>query len=112
MLTENKESEGSYIDRRNENIFNRQEEKKGLSTLFIVVLLGFTSVISGYISTLHTATYLYDYVDIISYEGAKYIKLKDVNNLLYYYKRLTTLLLLKYQFYSTETKETLLPLCL
>lgn len=66
MLTENKESEGSYIDRRNENIFNRQEEKKGLSTFFIVVLLGFTSVISGYISTLHTATYLYDYVDIIS----------------------------------------------
>lgn len=66
MLTENKESEGSYTIRRNENIFNGQEEKQGLSTLFIVVLLGFTSVISGYISTLHTATYLYDYVDIFS----------------------------------------------
>lgn len=66
MLTENKESKGSYTDRRNESIFNREEEKQGLSTLFIVVLLGFTSIISGYISTLHTATYLYDYVDVIS----------------------------------------------
>ena len=33
---------------------------------FIVALLAFTSVISGYISTLQTATYLYDYVDMIS----------------------------------------------
>ena len=34
--------------------------------MFIVTLLGFTSLISGYISTLHTATYLYDYVDVFS----------------------------------------------
>lgn len=66
QTSENKESEGSYSVRRNESIFNGTEEKQGLSTLFIVVLLGFTSIISGYISTLHTATYLYDYVDIIS----------------------------------------------
>ena len=66
MLTENKESERSYSVRRNESIFDGKEEKQGLSTLFIVVLLGFTSIISGYISTLHTATYLYDYVDIFS----------------------------------------------
>ena len=33
---------------------------------FIVALLAFTSLISGYISTLQTATYLYDYVDMIS----------------------------------------------
>ena len=33
---------------------------------FIIVLLAFTSLISGYISTLQTATYLYDYVDMIS----------------------------------------------
>ena len=33
---------------------------------FIIALLAFTSVISGYISTLQTATYLYDYVDVIS----------------------------------------------
>lgn len=44
----------------------RQGEKQGFSVMFIVVLLGFTSLISGYISTLHTATYLYDYVDVFS----------------------------------------------
>lgn len=33
---------------------------------FIIALLAFTSVISGYISTLQTATYLFDYVDMIS----------------------------------------------
>lgn len=42
------------------------KEKQGFSVMFIVVLLGFTSLISGYISTLHTATYLYDYVDVFS----------------------------------------------
>ena len=51
---------------RNGNSLNRQEEKQGFSVLFIVTLLGFTSLISGYISTLHTATYLYDYVDVFS----------------------------------------------
>ena len=50
----------------NENNTDRQEEKQGLSVLLIVALLGFTSLISGYISTLHTATYLYDYVDVLS----------------------------------------------
>lgn len=51
---------------RNGNSLDRQEEKQGFSVMFIVVLLGFTSLISGYISTLHTATYLYDYVDVFS----------------------------------------------
>ena len=51
---------------RNGNSLDRQEEKQGFSVLFIVTLLGFTSLISGYISTLHTATYLYDYVDVFS----------------------------------------------
>lgn len=48
-------------------------EDKGLSNnsknqtiAFISLILLFTSVISGYISTLHTATYLYDYVDVFS----------------------------------------------
>ena len=50
----------------NGNSLARQEEKQGFSVKFIVALLGFTSLISGYISTLHTATYLYDYVDKIS----------------------------------------------
>ena len=51
---------------RNGNSLDRQEEKQGFSVMFIVALLGFTSLISGYISTLHTATYLYDYVDVLS----------------------------------------------
>lgn len=51
---------------RNGNSLDRQEEKQEFSVLFIVTLLGFTSLISGYISTLHTATYLYDYVDMFS----------------------------------------------
>lgn len=41
-------------------------EKTQTAIWFIAILLAFTSVISGYISTLHTATYLYDYVDMIS----------------------------------------------
>lgn len=36
------------------------------SVFIITLLLTITSVISMYISTLHTATYLYDYVDIFS----------------------------------------------
>ncbi len=59
-------NEGSNSDRRNKSNSDRQKEKQGFSVLFIVALLGFTSLISGYISTLHTATYLYDYVDVIS----------------------------------------------
>ena len=51
---------------RNGNSLDKQEEKQGFSVMFIVALLGFTSLISGYISTLHTATYLYDYVDVFS----------------------------------------------
>ena len=51
---------------QNGNSLDRQGEKLGFSVIFIVALLGFTSLISGYISTLHTATYLYDYVDMIS----------------------------------------------
>lgn len=54
--------------RWNTNIQNRQKEAQGnsRSVFMIVVLLAFTSVISMYISTLHTATYLIDYADIIS----------------------------------------------
>lgn len=65
-------------DRRFDNSSNETEEIKGSYGLengnvsdgrtvtFICLLLLFTSLISGYISTLHTATYLYDYVDVIS----------------------------------------------
>lgn len=58
---QNQETKG-----RNGNSLDRQKEKQGFSVMFIVTLLGFTSLISGYISTLHTATYLYDYVDVFS----------------------------------------------
>lgn len=43
-----------------------QRESGRTAVGFIIALLAFTSVISGYISTLQTATYLYDYVDMIS----------------------------------------------
>lgn len=54
------------VEGRNGNSLDRQEEKQGFSVMFIVALLGFTSLISGYISTMHTATYLCDYVDVFS----------------------------------------------
>ncbi len=44
--------------------YNRKETSRAV--WFIIALLAFTSLISGYISTLQTATYLYDYVDVIS----------------------------------------------
>ena len=43
-----------------------QNDNGGRTVTFICLLLLFTSLISGYISTLHTATYLYDYVDRFS----------------------------------------------
>ena len=43
-----------------------QRESGRTAVGFIIALLAFTSLISGYISTLQTATYLYDYVDMIS----------------------------------------------
>lgn len=65
-------------DRRNDTSSKETEEIEGSSGLendnvsdrraigFIIALLAFTSLISGYISTLHTATYLFDYVDMFS----------------------------------------------
>lgn len=41
-------------------------EKSDKSVLIICLLLFFTSLVSMYISTLHTATYLFDYVDVFS----------------------------------------------
>lgn len=46
-----------------ENVGRRVGNK---SVLIICIMLAFTSVISMYISTLHTATYLFDYVDLFS----------------------------------------------
>lgn len=55
-------------DRWNTNNQNRPKENEGnaRSVFMIILLLAFTSVISMYISTLHTATYLFDYVDVFS----------------------------------------------
>ena len=41
-------------------------EKSGKSVLVICLLLFFTSLVSMYISTLHTAAYPFDYVDVFS----------------------------------------------
>ena len=41
-------------------------EKSDKSVLVICLLLFFTSLVSMYISSLHTATYLFDYVDVFS----------------------------------------------
>lgn len=63
---ESRSNKGSNTDGWNESNTDGQQEKQGRAVLFIVALLGFTSIISGYISTLHTATYLYAYVDAFS----------------------------------------------
>lgn len=56
------------ISRRFNSSADRPKENEGnsRSVFMIVLLLAFTSVISMYISTLHTATYLFDYVDVFS----------------------------------------------
>ena len=61
-----KSNQGSDTDGWNSIVLDGQQEKQGKAVLLIVALLGFTSLISGYISTLHTATYLYAYVDAFS----------------------------------------------
>ena len=48
------------------NDINASYETTPKAVWLIVTLLGVTSVISMYMSTLHTATYLKDYVDLIS----------------------------------------------
>ena len=63
---ESRSNQGSDTDGWNSSVLDGQQEKQGKAVLLIVALLGFTSLISGYISTLHTATYLYAYVDAFS----------------------------------------------
>lgn len=71
-------SESNDTDRRNESSSDMPEEEQGRPRLengnvsdgrtvaSICLLLAFTSLVSGYISTLHTATYLSGYVDVVS----------------------------------------------
>ena len=72
------ESERADFAGRLKALFDRQKEERKdcrsnningdsrQAVMFIILLLTFTSLISGYISTLHTATYLFDYVDVFS----------------------------------------------
>lgn len=65
------ESEKTETDLQGELLGTDKEDKRedscrSTSVMFIIGLLTITTLISGYISTLHTATYLYGYVDIIS----------------------------------------------
>lgn len=48
------------------NTSDRRNSNNSKSVIVICALLAFTSVISMYVSTLHTATYLLDYADLIS----------------------------------------------
>ena len=54
------------IARKYNDTYIRRNTNSSKSVLAICILLGFTSLISMYISTLHTATYLMDYADLIS----------------------------------------------
>ena len=56
------------VGRRDRDTNDRQEEAKGKSrsSFLIILILAFASGCSMYESTLHTATYLFDYVDMIS----------------------------------------------
>ena len=56
------------LSRRVSNRADKPEEAKGnaRNVFLIILILAFASVCSMYESTLHTATYLFDYVDMIS----------------------------------------------
>ena len=60
------DSSGRRVYNRTDLTNEARRESGRTAVGFIIALLAFTSVISGYISTLQTATYLYDYVDVIS----------------------------------------------
>ena len=56
------------LSERSESNIDKPKETKGnnRSVFLIILILAFASVCSMYESTLHTATYLFDYVDMIS----------------------------------------------
>lgn len=70
---ETQEKTAEMVEEEQTQISSRIPDRKGMdrragnkSVLVICLLLAFTSAISMYISTLHTATYLTDYADLIS----------------------------------------------
>ena len=65
--TESRRGGQGISDRRVSGRADKPEAKgKSRSSFLIILILAFASVCSMYESTLHTATYLYDYVDLIS----------------------------------------------
>lgn len=67
QLQSDKHGRENSVSRRFSSGADRPKtEGNSRSVFMIILLLAFTSVISMYISTLHTATYLFDYVDIFS----------------------------------------------
>ena len=76
MKTDSKEIQektGEMVEEEQAQVSTRISDRERMdrrvgnkSVLVICIMLAFTSVISMYISTLHTATYLFDYVDLFS----------------------------------------------
>lgn len=67
VYTENRGEGQGIPDRRVGSRADKPEAKGNTRSVFLIILiLAFASVCSMYESTLHTATYLYDYVDLIS----------------------------------------------
>ena len=74
QVVQTPEKVGERVDTRIEQTKNNVREVSGdrkdvrriRSSFLIIGILAFASVCSMYESTLHTATYLYDYVDLIS----------------------------------------------
>jgi hypothetical protein len=65
--TESRQKGQDISDRRVSSGIDKPEAKgKSRSSFLIILILAFASGCSMYESTLHTATYLYDYVDLIS----------------------------------------------
>ena len=65
--TESRREGQGISDRRVSGRADQPESKgKSRSSFLIILILAFASVCSMYESTLHTATYLFDYVDMIS----------------------------------------------
>lgn len=65
--TESRGEKQDIPDRRVSSGIDKPEAKgKSRSSFLIILILAFSSVCSMYESTLHTATYLFDYVDMIS----------------------------------------------
>ena len=61
------EPNGNIVhDKRTNGLERDRRRRDGRSVFLIILILAFASVCSMYESTLHTATYLFDYVDMIS----------------------------------------------